>query len=170
MAAPFDGVGGVQLQEWNLQTWAESLHPLCSERLQCLWLPCTMSTWKNTWKASPDFSTIQMPNYRPNLLWSEMSVSFFREEQAYPWYHNSNIGLKTGTLSLLLYKYLCFPSIRTKSSSSFCLSNQKQNFYVPSRESSLMMRPRCQAFPAPCISYWNTMASWSSQIRVKGSL
>lgn len=27
--------------------------------------------------------TIQMPNYRPNLLWSEMSMSFWREEQAY---------------------------------------------------------------------------------------
>lgn len=74
---------GVQLQEWNLQTWAESSYPPCSESLRCLQLPSTTSTWKNTWKASVGVSTIQMPDYRSNLLWSEMSTSLSRE-QAHP--------------------------------------------------------------------------------------
>lgn len=42
LAACFDGTGDALLQEWNLHA-----HPLCSERLQWLWLPFTTSMWKN---------------------------------------------------------------------------------------------------------------------------
>lgn len=107
---------------------------------QCLWLPCTTSTRKSTWKTSLDVSTTQMPNYRPNLLWSEMSVSFSREEQAHP--TTASQGSRQG-LWVCSYTFT-FPASTQNTAAAPVWATRNKTFTSP-KGKIILMRPQCQA-------------------------